>query len=142
MKKKTEHLTQQNGPIFLFDGHCNLCNGAVDFIMKHEKSTEIMFGSLQSAAAEKLLKKFGKSTYYLASSYFITNGILYEKAVGSLQIAKYLKKPWSLLNYLNILPIGVLNFFYDFIANNRYRFFGKKETCRIPTFEERSRFLF
>lgn len=128
-------------PIFLFDGHCNLCNGAVDFILKHEKTSEIIFGSIQSVSAQMLLKSFGVNVEKLETSYVIYKGKLFEKAEGSLQLAQFLKKPWSYLGVFKILPISVLNIFYDFISKNRYRFFGKKETCRIPTASEKDRFL-
>lgn len=134
-------LKLNHRPIFLFDGYCNLCNGAVDFILKNEKSAEILFCSLQSEAAQKLLKKFEIDASQLHSSYFILKGELFEKATGSIKIASFLKKPWSILGFFGFLPIGFLNLGYDFIAKNRYRFFGKKETCRIATQSEKSRFL-
>lgn len=140
MKNVIEIDTSQQ-PIFMFDGYCNLCNGAVDFILKNEKAPEIIFCSLQSEVAKKLLEKFEIDSSQLHSSYFILNGKLFEKAAGSIKIASFLKKPWSILGVLVFLPIGFLNIGYDFIAKNRYRFFGKKETCRIATQSEKSRFL-
>lgn len=140
MENAIELATNQK-PIFLFDGYCNLCNGAVDFILKNEKSSEILFCSLQSEAANVLLKKFNIDSKDLQTSYFIIQGNLYEKAAGSIIIAEFLKRPWSYLSVFGFLPIGFLNLIYNFIAKNRYRFFGKKETCRIPTESEKNRFL-
>jgi predicted DCC family thiol-disulfide oxidoreductase YuxK len=136
-----DELQNSKKTIFLFDGHCNLCNGAVDFILKNEKSAEIIFGSIQSESAQKLLKSFGVNIEKLETSYVIHKGKLFEKAEGSLQLALFLKKPWSYVKGFQILPTSFLNIFYDFISKNRYRFFGKKETCRLPTSSERDRFL-
>ncbi len=136
-----ENFEYKNNPIFLFDGYCNLCNGAVDFILKHEKSPDIIFGSIQSPPAQILLKSYGINVEKLETSYVIYKGNLFEKSEGSLQLAPFLKKPWSYLSVFQIFPISFLNIIYDFVSKNRYRFFGKKETCRIATVSEKDRFL-
>jgi predicted DCC family thiol-disulfide oxidoreductase YuxK len=128
-------------PIFLFDGVCNLCNGAVDFIISHEKSPEILFASLQSNEAQDLLKSLGMDLSKMDTSYVFANNVLLQKSEGAIYLAKYLKKPWSFLSAFSIFPTKFLNFFYDFISKNRYRFFGKKESCKVPTASEKERFL-
>lgn len=142
---KTHHSSllhhHSKSPIFLFDGVCNLCNGAVDFIISHEKSPEILFASLQSAEAQDLLKSLSMDLTKMDTSYVFANNILLQKAEGAIYLAKYLKKPWSFLSVFNIFPTKFLNIIYDFISKNRYQFFGKKESCRLPTASEKERFL-
>jgi predicted DCC family thiol-disulfide oxidoreductase YuxK len=140
-KNQINKYIADNRPIFLFDGVCNLCNGAVDFIIRHEKTSDILFASLQSDEGLEILKKFNKSQSLLDSSYIFVNHKLLEKSEAALFIAKNLKRPWSFVGFLAIFPTKFLNFFYDIIANNRYRLFGKKESCRIPTASEKARFL-
>jgi predicted DCC family thiol-disulfide oxidoreductase YuxK len=130
-----------SSPIFLFDGVCNFCNGAVDFIIQHEKAPEILFASLQSEEAQNILNSLGMDLSKMDTSYVFVNNILLQKSEGALYLAKYLKKPWSFLSILKIFPTKFLNIFYDFISKNRYRFFGKKESCRLPTASEKERFL-
>jgi predicted DCC family thiol-disulfide oxidoreductase YuxK len=132
---------QYKSPVFLFDGVCNLCNGAVDFIIRYEKSPEIIFSSLQSVEAQNLLKSLGMDLSKMDTSYVFANNVLLQKSEGALYLAKYLKKPWSFLSVFSIFPTKFLNFFYDFISKNRYQFFGKKESCRLPTASEKERFL-
>ena len=141
--EETSELNYQeyNHPILLFDGVCNLCNWAVDFILKHEKSTEIKFSSLQSAFSEDALSKFGKKSTDLETVFIITNGKLLSQAEVVIFIGNYLKKPWAFISFLKIFPISFLNIFYRFFAKNRYHFFGKKKSCRITTEAEKARFI-
>lgn len=130
-----------NRPILLFDGVCNLCNGAVDFIFRHEKSPEILFASLQSEKAQALLTSLGMDLVKMDTLYVFVNDNLLQKSEAALYLAKYLKIPWSFFIVFSIFPKKFLNFFYDYISINRYRFFGKKESCRLPTAFETERFL-
>jgi predicted DCC family thiol-disulfide oxidoreductase YuxK len=128
-------------PIVLFDGVCNLCNFVVDFIISHEKGLNFKFASLQSDFAKEILK--GKNIDYskLETVYVYADGHLLEKNKAVYYILKHLQRPWSLLSVFKIFPTFIQVFAYDFIAKNRYRFFGKKETCRVPTALEKDRFL-
>jgi predicted DCC family thiol-disulfide oxidoreductase YuxK len=137
-KKNVHHFTH---PILLFDGVCNLCNAAVDFVLKHEANSQIRFASIQSDIGQAFLNKFGKDSKRLESSYFIENDQIFEKVVAALLVAQYLKSPWKYLKLIKVLPLGLLNFVYDIIAKYRYKFFGKRETCRMPTLAEKNRFL-
>ncbi len=125
--------------IILFDGVCNLCNGAVQFILKWEKHPNYQFGSLQSEAAQKLLKDFPDEKI-ADSIVLIDDGKLFQKSSAVLKILAHLKWFW-IFKYLIFLPTKFRDYVYDFIARNRYRWFGKRSECRIPTEKEKSRFL-
>lgn len=131
----------QKRPILLFDGVCNLCNGAVDFIIRHEKSSEIRFASIQSEAAQSILKALSKDFTKMNTLYVLVNDSILEKSEAVLFIAKFLKKPWSFVQIFKFLPISFLNLIYEYISKNRYSFFGKRETCRLPDQSILDRFL-
>ncbi|MES2795922.1 MAG: DCC1-like thiol-disulfide oxidoreductase family protein [Bacteroidota bacterium] len=136
-------LTSQypNKPILLFDGVCNLCNGAVDFVIRHEKSSEIRFASIQSEASQSILKALGKDSSEMNTLYVVVNNSILEKSEAILFLSKFLKKPWSFVQIFKFLPTSFLNIIYDFISKNRYRFFGKRESCRLPDQSILDRFL-
>ncbi|MDX2302507.1 MAG: thiol-disulfide oxidoreductase DCC family protein [Microscillaceae bacterium] len=127
--------------IILFDGVCNLCNSSVDFIIRRDPKAVFKFASLQSEEGQKLLKEHQLSSSEFDSIVLILGVKHFTKSTAALKIAFYLRFPWNLIYGLIIFPAFIRDFMYNFIARNRYRFFGKKETCRIPTPEERSRFL-
>ena len=128
-------------PILIFDGVCNICNGAVDFIMRHEAKPRIKFTSFQGEAGSKILAQFGKNPNQVDTLYFLEKGILYSKSTAVLRIARYLKTPWNWAYSFIGIPNGIRDWMYNQFAQNRYRLFGKKESCRIPTLEERARFV-
>lgn len=126
--------------IVFFDGVCNLCNGAVQFILKREKNPQLKFAALQSdtfrARAQHLLAAIPDSIIFLEA------GILYTESDAVLRISRHLRQPWRAMGFLGYLfPRCVRNPLYRFIARNRYRWFGKKETCYVPTPALRARFL-
>lgn len=127
--------------VVLFDGVCNLCSGAVDFIIRHDAKGRFVFASLQSEAGQLLLEHYKLPKDHYESMVLLKQGKLYQRSNAALAIAEELPGGWSLLSNFKILPLFLRDALYNFIANNRYRFFGKKETCRLPTPEERSRFL-
>ncbi len=143
------------GPIVLFDGVCNFCNGAVQFIVDHEKRPELSFAALQSdLAAEVLEKAFGKERARELREGMTGNGDpdsivfvdghankAYTHSGAGLRLARYLRAPWSWAIVFLIVPSFLRDAVYRFIARNRYRWFGKSETCRVPTPELRQRFL-
>lgn len=146
--KFTVMKNAENGPILFFDGVCTLCNASVDFIIRHDKKSAFRFASLQSEFAQNELKKAG---FYNETNVFSENsmntvvlladGNVFKKSDAALEIARRLGGFWSVFYFFKILPRPVRDFFYDLVARNRYRFFGKKETCRLPTSAERARFL-
>lgn len=127
--------------IILFDGVCNLCNGAVDFFIRHDKNNAFRFAALQSEIGIELQKKFGIDPDKIESFILIDGNKYYKKSTAALKTAPYLGFPLNLLYPLIIIPPFIRNFVYDVIAKYRYKWFGKKSTCRIPTPEEKAKFL-
>ena len=127
--------------IVLFDGVCNLCNGAIDFILDRDPQGKLAFASLQSAAGQELLKQYGLSTHNFDSVVLLKEGKVYQKSTAALKIAGRLKGLWPLLKVFTLVPRPIRDAIYNFIGSNRYRFFGKREQCRMPTPEIRDRFL-
>jgi predicted DCC family thiol-disulfide oxidoreductase YuxK len=127
--------------IVLFDGVCNLCNNSVQFILKRDKKKKFLFGSLQGEAGQQLLKKFSLPTDNFHSFVLIEGDRVYTQSTAALRMAKHLKRGWQLLYGFIILPRFLRDGIYKWIATNRYKWFGKRDTCRIPAPEEKSRFL-
>ena len=132
---------QDQFDIVLFDGVCNLCNSAVDLIIRNDKKGQIKVAALQDQKTKELLKDYKINSDYLDSIILIRGEKVFYKSRAALEITKNLKGLWPLLYVFIILPTFIRDPIYDFIARNRYRWFGKKETCRLPTPEERARFL-
>lgn len=130
----------QNTQLILFDGVCNFCNSSINFIIDHDPEKYFKFAPLQSELGQSILEQFNKNTKDLDSVILLKNNQLYQKSEAAVEITKHLSGSWKYLAVFGILPTFFLNFFYDIIAKNRYRIFGKTETCRIPTPELRERF--
>ena len=128
--------------IILFDGVCNLCNNAVNFIIEHDKKDVFRFASLQSELGQKLTSERGIDPEELDSIVLIEPGVAYfKKSTAALEISKELSGAYSMLKYFSFLPEGLRDAVYDLIANNRYKWFGKKDSCMIPTPELKAKFL-
>lgn len=127
--------------IVLFDGVCNLCNYTVNFIIDRDKKKEYYFASLQSEYAKGILLRNGMSQTELSSVIFIKSGVLYQKSDAVLEIIKDFSLPFQILQIGRILPRFIRDALYDLIARNRYVLFGKKDVCRIPSPESRTRFF-
>lgn len=130
----------KNNKIILFDGICNFCNSSVNFIIDRDIYDVFRFSSLQSDAGNKMLHKY-KVEDGIDSLILIEGDNYYTKSTAALKIAKELKSPWKIFYIFIIIPKFVRDFFYDIIAKNRYRWFGKREKCRIPTEEEKNKFI-
>lgn len=128
-------------PVILFDGVCNLCNASVLFIIARDPHARFRFASLQSAFGQEQLLKFGLSVSELNSVMLIRNGVLYQKSNAALEIARHLRGLWPILYAFKIIPRFIRNAVYDWIARNRYRWYGKKDECMIPTPELKARFI-
>jgi predicted DCC family thiol-disulfide oxidoreductase YuxK len=128
--------------IILFDGVCNLCNNAINFVITHDKHKTFKFAPLQSAAGQLLIKERGIDTTQVDSIILVDVGSAYYiKSDAALKIAKNLDGAYSYLSYLKVFPFGLRNKVYDYIAKNRYKWYGKKDSCMMPTPELKSRFL-
>ena len=132
----------KNKKIILFDGVCNLCNDSVQLIIERDKNDVFRFASLQSEVGQKLTIERGIDPEAMNSIILIEPGIAYyEKSTAALEISKHLTGGYSLLRYFSFLPEGFRNGVYDIIAKNRYKWFGKKDECMIPTAELKAKFL-
>lgn len=127
--------------IILFDGVCNFCNFWVNFIIDRDNKNVFIFAALQSEKGQELLKKnnFNKNSF--ETFVLIDGGITYTKSTAALKISKDLKSYWKYFYYLIFIPQTIRDFVYTIIAKNRYKFFGKRDACRIPTDEEKQKFL-
>ncbi|MCH7400700.1 thiol-disulfide oxidoreductase DCC family protein [Belliella kenyensis] len=127
--------------IVLFDGVCNLCNDAIDFIIRNDKKNRFKVGALQDDKVKEILKNYQIDESYLDSLILVSADEVYYRSTAALKIAKNLSGLWPLLYGFIILPRFVRDPLYDWVAKNRYRWFGKKETCRLPTEEEKAKFI-
>ncbi len=128
--------------IVLFDGVCNFCNASVNFIIARDSQGSFSFASLQSDFTRELLASHGITLEEPYDTFILyDNGTIYDKSDAALRIAARLDGLWKLLTIFRIVPTPIRNFFYSLIARNRYRLFGKKESCMIPPAEVRGRFL-
>ncbi len=128
-------------PVILFDGVCNLCNAAVRFVIKRDKNNLFRFASLQSTVGQEVMKKYGLCTESLNSFVLVEKGKVYTKSAGALMVAKQLSGGWHLLIAFMIVPPFIRDSVYNFIANNRYKWFGKKDKCLIPSPALQSKFI-
>ena len=131
----------QQQSIILFDGLCNLCDAAVNFVIKHDVEKNFLFTSLQSDVGQKLLKKYNLPLENFNSFTLIQNNEVYTQSTAALKVAKQLKSGIKFIYIFIIIPPFIRNAIYNWIAKNRYKWFGKKEVCLIPTPELKARFL-
>ncbi len=129
------------GSIVFFDGICNLCNGSVDFIISKDTKGNFKFVSLQSKIGHKLLEKEKLDTSDLGTIILLQQSQLYYRSDAILEIIRQLKVPWPLLYVFKIVPRFARDGLYNLVSKNRYQWFGKRNTCRIPSSKERAQFL-
>ena len=132
----------KNQKLILFDGVCNLCDASVQYVIKHDKNDRFRYAALQSEVGQQILKKYNIDRSKMDSILLYTpdKGITY-KSTAALQIASQLGFPRNLMSVFLIVPAVIRNWVYDYIAKNRYKWYGKKEECMIPTPELKSKFL-
>ena len=127
--------------IILFDGVCNFCNSSVNFIIGRDPGAYFKFAPLQSEIGEKLLRENGIDRIGTDSVILLEEGRVYTYSTAALRIARRLRGGWRWFYHLIIVPRPLRDAFYKLIARNRYRLFGKKDQCMMPTPEIRARFL-
>ncbi|MGB2692705.1 MAG: thiol-disulfide oxidoreductase DCC family protein [Thermodesulfobacteriota bacterium] len=127
--------------VIIFDGVCNLCNGAVNFIIDRDPSARFQFAPIQSSSGNKILKALNLFSDNLDSIILIEDGKHYIKSTAALRICKKLGALWPLLYIFILIPRPIRDYFYDIVAKNRYGWFGKREKCMMPNTEIESRFL-
>ena len=132
-------MTEQ--PIVLFDGVCNFCSSSVQFVIKRNARSNIVFCQLQSPRGQQLLEEYGLSNLGLTSMVLLYRNRSYIKSSAALRIARMMDMPWLLLSVFILVPPMIRHGVYDWIGRNRYRWFGRHEACWVPDSEIRNRFL-
>ncbi|HEY0512633.1 MAG TPA: thiol-disulfide oxidoreductase DCC family protein [Thermoanaerobaculia bacterium] len=128
-------------PLVLFDGVCNLCNGSVQLIIRHDPQGRFRFASLQSPLGQELTARFGSDPRIVDSIILVEGDRWYRESDAALRIAAGLNGAWRALAVFRAIPRPLRDAAYRLLARNRYRWFGKQETCWLPTPELRGRFL-
>ena len=132
----------KNKKIILFDGVCNLCNTSVQYVIKHDKKDLFRFVALQSETGQRILKHIGISTSNIDSIVLYEPGIAYYyKSNAALEIAKNLRGIFTYGTIFKIIPTSLRDSIYDYVAKNRYKWYGKHDSCMIPTKELKAKFL-
>ncbi|WP_323757774.1 thiol-disulfide oxidoreductase DCC family protein [Roseivirga sp.] len=134
-------MENQEHDILLFDGVCNLCNSSVNFIIDRDPKKHFKFAALQSDFGQTKLKELGFNQEEFDSLVLLSNGKIYRKSSAALRIAKKLKGLWPFLYIFIIIPPFIRHGVYDIIGKNRYKWFGKQDSCRMPTPELKQRFV-
>jgi predicted DCC family thiol-disulfide oxidoreductase YuxK len=127
--------------IILFDGVCNLCNASVNFVIKHDKKAQLLFASFQSDAAKEILLHFNLKNLNGGTVILVEGQKVYDKSKAALKIAKQLDRGYKAFYAFIIVPKFFRDWVYDIIAKNRYRWFGKRDSCLIPSIKLKNRFL-
>jgi predicted DCC family thiol-disulfide oxidoreductase YuxK len=127
--------------VILFDGLCNFCNSSINFTIRHDKKNRFHFAALQSEPAIAIRKQFNLPDEFLSSVVLIENGKAYIRSTAALRIARRLNGAWPLFYGLIIIPRFIRDWVYNIVARNRYKWWGKKESCMVPTPEVRKKFL-
>ena len=134
------YLMDQNQSVVLFDGVCNLCSGSVQFILKRDKEKKFLFASLQSVYGQNLLEQFNLPTDTFNSFVLFQDGKIFTRSTAALKMFQQLKG-WRWVKIFLAVPKFIRDGVYNLIAKNRYKWFGKKEECWVPTPELKARFL-
>jgi predicted DCC family thiol-disulfide oxidoreductase YuxK len=132
---------QQRNPIILFDGICNFCNGNVNFIIRQDNKKIFRLAALQSEAGQRLLQQYKLPMGDFDSFVLVHENKVYNKSSAALKVYSLLPWYWKWTQLIWIFPRFIRDAVYDFIARHRYKWFGKKEQCMVPTAELRGRFL-
>lgn len=128
-------------PIILFDGICNLCNGSVLFVIRHDKEGRFRFAPLQSAFGEQFVQANAYPATKPESLVLVDGDDVYFKSTAALKIARNLNGLWPLFYVFILVPKPVRDFVYDLVARHRYRIFGKKDQCMVPDEDVKHRFI-
>jgi predicted DCC family thiol-disulfide oxidoreductase YuxK len=130
-----------NKPVILFDGICNLCNSAVQFVIRHDPKKTFLFAPLQSNEGQKLSQQYQLQMTNWNSFVLIEEGKTYTCSTAALKVTRNLNGLWKLAYVFMIVPKFIRDGIYKWVSNNRYKWFGKRDACMIPTPELKARFL-
>ena len=133
--------TQHPERVLLFDGVCNLCNSSVNWIIDHDPAGKFSFAALQSDYGSARMRDFGADPAVLDSVVLIQNGKLYKKSRAALEVARQMKGLYPALYVFRLIPPFLRDLIYNWVAKNRYKWFGERNECRMPTPELKSRFV-
>ena len=131
----------KNKGLVLFDGVCNFCNSSVNFIIKNDKTDHFRFLPLQSERGKKIVTEYNLDPENLQTVILLEQGRIYTRSTAALRIARKLSGGWKLMYGFVIVPSVVRDFFYNIIARNRYKWWGQRDSCMIPTPEVKRKFL-
>ena len=140
-QNKSINEIRKTHSILMFDGLCNLCNSSVQFVIKRDLKKKIVFSSLQSEIAQDFLSTQNDSLKNCDSVILIDKNNIYTKSSAAIKVSQSLKGLWFMMSIFIILPKPIRDYVYDVIASRRYRWFGKRTNCYIPTKEEQELFL-
>jgi predicted DCC family thiol-disulfide oxidoreductase YuxK len=127
--------------IVLFDGVCNFCNSSINFMIRNDSTDYFRFLTLQSEKGKKIVERYNLDPENLQTVILLENGKIYTRSTAALRIAKKLRGAWKLFYAFVIVPTFIRDFFYNIIAKNRYRWWGQKDACMVPTPDVRKKFL-
>ncbi len=130
-----------DGPLLLYDGECGLCDRSVQFTIRHDPAARVKFATLQGDLGRRLLQEAGLPEDYRDSLVLIDNAGTHVKSDAAHRLAGYLQGRWRSLRWTRVIPRPIRDWGYDFVANRRFRWFGRADTCRLPSPGERERFL-
>ncbi|WP_421871787.1 thiol-disulfide oxidoreductase DCC family protein [Pararhizobium sp.] len=128
-------------PILVFDGECIFCSGWVNFVLRYDRLGRYRFITAQSPLGQALYRHYGLDSRDYETNMLIADGIVHLKSEGSLRLAAGLAFPWKLAGILRLIPKSIRDPLYEWIARNRYRIAGRRNTCLVPSPEHRARFL-
>jgi len=134
-------VSTQNQKIILFDGVCNLCNGSVQFIIKHDKHGVFIFAPLQSESSQSLLEKLSSTHPGLDTVILVDDENIYTESEAIVRIARELSGPWRIISWGKVMPGFLRNGLYRLVSKYRYAIFGRSDSCMVPTEELLSRFI-
>ncbi|MBS1593752.1 MAG: thiol-disulfide oxidoreductase DCC family protein [Bacteroidetes bacterium] len=139
----SDHISDKLLPerLVLFDGVCNLCNASVQFVIRHDPDGRFRFAALQSDVGQEVQQRYGLSGTTFDSFIYLRAGLLYQRSTAALHLMRDLGGAWALLYGFIIVPRPLRDAVYDLVARYRYRWFGRRESCMVPTAELRGRFL-
>ena len=127
--------------LILFDGVCNLCSAVVQFVIRHDPAAKFRFAAIQSRVGEEIFESHGLDPADLQTFVFIADGRMFLRSDAAIEVVSRFGGAWSLLRVFRLVPKALRDSIYSLIARNRYRWFGRKEVCMVPTAEIQERFL-
>lgn len=127
--------------IVIFDGACNFCVGSVNFILRHEQAPELRFVPIQTSTGQRLVRELGFDPADAKTFVLVEGERAYARSTAAIRLARYLRWPWRMLGAAGIVPRPIRDWAYDRFAANRYRWFGRRNECMVPTPALRSRFV-